>query len=202
MKWLICTALIVLATLIPDINKAQTKTKVVDYLNASAPLVFNNETYHLVWSSHPNSNYYKQEYLTKGDNLERFKTMLLLEVVTGNKDLKGVVGAKVAELKKMKETNPMVNYEMIQNPNTGEYLLDFLLTSNTASGDISIVEWNAYRYRLFTDKNGQSGIQLFAFSKRGYAPAVDPFLANLKTIRKDLVNKLAMYKLSEVKILP
>jgi hypothetical protein len=181
------------------ISFGQTKA-VTDYLKVNKPLAFAGKSFVLSWSSHPSGNYYKQEYLVKGDNLEKFKTMILLEVVTGQSDLKAVVDAKLAELKKIKETNPVVNFEVMESPATGEYMIDFLLTANAADGSISIAERNVYRYRIFTDKKGQKGIQLFAVSERSYGAGITKFLTALKTNRQELVKQVSSFVIPVVSI--
>lgn len=174
--------------------------KTADYLKVPGPIIFDNQSYSLSWSSHPATNFYKQEYIVKGDNPDRFKTMVLTDVITGESDLKKVVNAKIAELKQMQASNPVVNYEVINNPKTGEYMLDFLLSANNADGSMSVLERNVYRYKIFTDKAGNKGVQLFGISTRSYGAAINQFLTALKSNRKDLVNKVSVYKIPEIKI--
>jgi hypothetical protein len=178
----------------------QNSKPVVEYLGVGGPVSFQKKTYALVWSSHPTAKYYKQEYVAKGDSLSHFKTMLLLEAVTGATNLKDVVSAKVAELKAMKEANPVVQYEIFDNAKAGEYLIDFLLTANASDGSVSIVERNVYRYKTFTDKKGGTGILLFGVSERGYGKDVQPFLLRLKKEKAVLVNEVAGMALPAVKI--
>jgi hypothetical protein len=159
--------------------------------------VFEKTNYNLSWTAHPDDNFYKQEYIVKGDIPGAFKTMILLDVVTGNTNIKDVVGAKIAELKKMKETNPVVNYEVFDNKAAGEYMLDFLISANTADGHISIVERNVYRYKVLT---GQKGILLFAVSTRSYGKDVDNFFVALKSNRNTLVNEVAKFNIPVISI--
>ena len=179
---------------------AQTNKVVPDYLNVPGPIVFDNNSFNLSWSAHPSANFYKQEYIVKGDIEGKYKTMVLIDVITGQQSVKSIVAAKVEELKTMKETNPVVNYEVINNPSTGEYLLDFLLTANASDGTINIVERNVYRYKTFATKTGQKGVVLFGISTRGYGAGVDKFFAALKINRKDLINKVAQFKMPEISI--
>ena len=194
------TVFILFITLIMStFTNAQTH-KPADYLSVPGPIVFDKQTFSLSWSSHPADNYYKQEYIVKGDNPDQFKTMILTDVITGESNIKNVVGDKVAELKQMKASNPVVNYEVISNPKTGEYMIDFLLSANNADGTMSVVERNVYRYKTFTDKAGHQGVQLFGVSTRSYGAGIDNFFAALKTNRKDLVNKVSVYNMPQVKI--
>lgn len=183
------------------ISFAQTNKPVAEYLKVPGPIVFENTAFNLNWSSHPSANFYKQEYIAKGDDANQYKTMVLIDVVTGEVNIKNIVTAKVSELKKMKQSNPVINYEIINNAVTGEYILDFLLTANAPDGSISIAERNVYRYRLFTDKAGHKGVVLFGISTRAYGAAVKSFFTALKTTRKDLVSKVAKFKTPEISIL-
>jgi hypothetical protein len=183
---------------ITTIATAQNKKNVVDLLKIPGPIQFDNKTYQLNWSSHPAANFYKQEYLVKGDVAHKYKTMLLIDVVTGDQEIRNVISTKIAGLKKMKETNPVINYDMIENKATGEYILDFLLTANNADGGIAIAERNVYRYKSFTGKSGQKGVMLVGISTRSYDKAITAFLTGLKTTRKDLITKLAQFKMPEI----
>lgn len=179
---------------------AQNSKPATDYLGVAGPVSFQKKDYNLAWSSHPSTVYYKQEYLIKGDNVDRFKTMLLLEAVTGVATLKNVVTAKVTELKALKEKNPVVQYETFNNAKTGEYMIDFLLTAAAPDGSISIVERNVYRYKTFTDKKGATGILLFGVSERAYDADVQPFLLRLKKEKAVLVNAAGAMAWPAVKI--
>lgn len=176
------------------------KNKTVDYLTVPGPVVFNKQTYQLSWSSHPSANFYKQEYIQKGDSADRFTSMVLLDVMTGNVNVKSIAAAKLAELKKMKESNPVINYNSFNNPATGEYMIDFLLTANGADGKMSIAERNVYRYVSFTDKAGKKGVLLFGVSTRSYGDDITPFLVSLKTTKQLLVNEVAAYKVPAIKL--
>ena len=169
-----------------------------DYLKVPGPIQFDNKTYQLNWSAHPAAALYKQEYLVKGDAADKYKSMLLIDAITGDQDIKTVVGTKITELKKMKETNPVINYDMIENKATGEYILDFILTANNADGSMAIAESNMYRYKSFTGKSGQKGVLLFGVSTRSYDKAITGFLTGLKATRKDLITKLAQCKMPEI----
>lgn len=147
------TALLLATILLMSINTfSQTNKTAAYYLTVPGPIIFESKTFNLNWSSHPLANFYKQEYIVKEDNANQYKTMVLIDVVTGGENIKNIVAAKVSELKMMKEGNPVINYEIIDNPATGEYMLDFLLTANAPDASISITERNVYRYKSFTDK--------------------------------------------------
>lgn len=118
--------------------------------------------------------------------------MVLVEVLIGETKAADLAKAKVAELKQMKETNPMVNYEVFQK--NGEIIVDFLLSERSADGKkINILERNVYRYKDITEKNGQKGVMLFGASERSYGNDVDAFLASLKKTKSVLTNAVASF---------
>ena len=177
-------------------QKANTTT---NYLNISAPVLFNKLPYNLSWSSHPTDAYYKQEYLAQGDNLDRFKRLLSIDVLAGDIKLTDVVASKVNELKQLKEKNPIVNYQLFEKKD--EILLDFLLSQNTPDGnDVSILERNVYRYKSIVTADGKKAILLFAVSDRAYDKEIEAFLTNLKGHKQELVNTVIAFKLPEISI--
>jgi hypothetical protein len=170
-----------------------------EYIGVPGPILFDNGSYNLAWSSHPTGNYYKQEYLVHGENLEKFRKLILVEVLTGKTKLKDVVGAKVAELEKMKASNPVVHYESFEKD--GELVLDFLLSENTPDDKyLNIVERNVYRYKTVFDQNGQNCVLLFGVSERAYGNDIDIFFSNLKANRYDLLNTLGAFAIPQIKL--
>jgi len=165
----------------------------MNYLNISGPLSFLNTSYNLVWSSHPSATYYKQEYIPTGDNVEKFSKMILMEVLVGDSKPFDLASAKIAELKKLKETNPIINYEIFQK--NGEYILDFLISDNKPNGDINIIERNVYRYKSGKDKAGHTYVLLWGVSDRAYGVKTTGFLSNLKKNKSVLVNATAAYSI-------
>lgn len=159
-----------------------------NYLGIKGPISIQKNVYSLAWSSHPSATYYKQEYLQKGDSLERFKSMVLVEVLSGPSKLQDVIAAKVNELKALKEINPVVQYEVFSNAKTGEYLLDFLLTANAPDGTAVIAERNVYRYKAVAGKEGKTGVLLLGISTRSYGKEITSFLKGLKTTKKVMIN--------------
>lgn len=189
---------VLLGLLLTTFSFGQT-SKPTEYLGVTGPILFDNRSYNLAWTSHPTDNYYKQEYLAKGDTIEKFKKLIFLEVLTGKTKLKDVVAAKVAELKRMKATNPVVNYETFEKD--GEVMLDFLVSENTPDGKyLNIVERNVYRYKSLVDKNGQKCVLLLGVSERAYGDDIDKFFPNLKAHRYDLINLVGAFDIPEVTI--
>ena len=181
------------------LSYGQTHKTITEYLGVAGPISFDKFSYNLTWTSHPTDNYYKQEYLVKGDTIEKFKKLILLETITGKTKLKDVVATKVTELKKMKAANPVVNYESFEKD--GEVMVDFLLSENTPDGKyLSIVERNVYRYKSVIEKNGQKCVLLFGVSERAYGDDIDKFLINLKEHRYDLINSVGAFVIPDISI--
>jgi hypothetical protein len=194
-------SIIILLTAIFSTCKVYGQAKVKDYLTVPGPISFDNINYDLSWSSHPSDNYFKHEYLPKGDDAEKYKKMILIEFIEGGFKAKDAVNAKVSELKELKKTNPVVNYEVIENKQLGESILDLLVSENTPDGKhVSIVERNVYRFKKVEDASGRKGILLFGISIRAYGDDIDKFFALLKTNRDDMINAVAAYSIPGVKI--
>ena len=192
----IITALVTFITLL---SHGQTSKVPVEYLSVPGPIVLNGDAFNFAWSTHPSPTYYKQEYIGSKDNLEKFKKMVLVEVLFGESKPADLAQAKIAELKKMKETNPIVNYEVFQK--NGEIIVDFLLSENSPDGKkINIIERNVYRYKAIVDK-GQNGVMLFAVSERAYGDAAaDAFLSSLKKTKSVLTNSVAAFALPKISV--
>lgn len=163
-------------------------------IGVPGPIVFEGTSFDLAWTSHPMDTYYKQEYVPAGQMVESYAEMFMVDVLTQSPTPHETVAAFAAELDKRKETDPLVNYAILENPDTGEVIFDFLL-SDTSSGSI-IVEWNAYRYTPLGD-----GLSLFAISRRGYdEDGAKSFLAQLPEWRAASINALAALELPEISI--
>lgn len=174
--------------------------EIKDYLNIPGPLTFNKTDYNLAWSSHPTVNYYKQEYLPKGDDIDNFKKLMIIDVIISDSlNLQNIMLSKIAELEEMKKSDPVVNYKMFNNPEKTEYIIDFVESQGTESA-LHIVEWNAYRYKIFTDKSGKKGVILLGISLRAYDNKIKDFFGWLKDGRLKNINKLIEFNIPEVTI--
>lgn len=180
-------------------SSAQTTNAVTEYLTVPGPIVLNKNTFNLTWTSHPSANYYKQEYITQGDNIEKYSKMVSVELLISNATAADLANAKMNELKQLKATNPIINYEIFQK--NGEIILDFLMSQNSANGGkVIILERNVYRYKNFTGKKGEKGVMLFGASERAYEKDVDTFLSLLKKNKSILLNAVAAFTLPPISI--
>ncbi|MNE17930.1 hypothetical protein D3C80_1109310 [compost metagenome] len=192
LKKLFATVLILSTVYNPGQLVAQQTAKaasVQNYLSSPETIVIGGTNYHLSWSSNPAEGYYKQEYLPKGQDAEKFTDLLLVEAVNGELTIKQAADAQVQMLKERKATDPVVNYSIIENKDKTEIILDFLMSE----GDI--VEWNAYRYKMVDEK----AVLLFGMSKRSYGDSTQ-FLTALKSDRATYIKQLATAEIPKVKV--
>ena len=172
----------------------------VDRLGLPGPLSFDGTSYALAWSSHPTPIYYKQEYLPAGENLDGYSRMLIVELIESGTTPESAVAAQIRLLNARKGKDPLVNFAVIQNKQSGETLLDFLISERTPQG-AAIAEWNAYRYVPRKAADGRAGVMLFAISQRAYGDAdIKDFLGKLKTARPAAINRVAQHKLPALRV--
>ena len=164
-----------------------------DYLHIPGPVKFDRSEYDLVWSTHPSSLYFKQEYLPAGEITEHFSKMILIEVLQSNMPLQNAVSGKVQEITDRRKDDPVAVYHVSANADKSEYILDFLMSSG------GVLEFNAYRYKEVM-LNGQPTIVLFANSRRAYGDDRQGFLSALPAMRSRVIRELAGYALPAISI--
>ena len=169
---------------------------VENYLETEKTIKFDNQNYDLVWSSHPNETYYKQEYLTKEQTLEKFKSMVTIDFLKGEFKVKDLVNQKIQELEKAKKSNPIVNFTVLEKD--GETIIDFLMSVSSTDGKkLLIVERNIYRYTNIETDNTK-GLLLFSVSKRAYENEIGEFFENLKKDKNSLIMKVGNFEIPKV----
>jgi len=152
---------------------------VTEYLGAYGPFKIGDYTFHLHWSSHPTENYFKQEYIPQQYfQLDQYIQMVMVELMTGNINAKDAMKAKIKEIEDRKATDKLAKYSTSKDPTTGDEVLEFMLSENM-DHDEAIAEWNVYRYVPYKDPSGQKGLELFAYSRRGYGMKTTPFLGEI-----------------------
>lgn len=184
-------AALAILTLIPSVAQS-------DLLGVPGPISFQGEDYALAWSSQPSDTYFKQEYVPEGQKVEAYQDMILVEAVTGAVTPMEAAAAQIQTLEARKGSDPVVNYDVMQNEATGEVLLDFLVSDLAA--DPVVVEWNAYRYQALGDGEG---VALVAISRRGYGEdGATSFMTGLGSMRSETINALANLSFPAVSIAP
>ena len=181
-------------------SHGQTPKPAINYLSLPGPFTVQNQVYRLAWSSHPDASLYKHEYLTAGDQFPNYKSLVTVDFVVTPAAVGQAVSTKIRQLEAMKKTNPIVNYELLENKTTGEVIIDCILGETAADERNSIVERDVYRYKAVSAKSGQRGILLFAVSVRKYGKDITPFLTELKIDKKILVNEMAKLPMPTVSL--
>ncbi|MFC2720697.1 MAG: hypothetical protein ACFN00_00290 [Flavobacteriaceae bacterium] len=174
------------------------QNKVEDYLHLGSKYRFDNKDYELVWSSHPASNFYKQEYILPNENVEKYTRMIMIDFLEGDLTPKDAISNFVNNLENSKKQNPIINYQMYERED--EYMLDFIISKNSQDGkEVLILERNVYRYfRINTPK--RKGVLLFGVSDRAYTKKeMDNMFSVLKNKKLDLVNKIIQIEVPKIK---
>jgi len=173
---------------------------VVNYMNTDTILWYGNLPYKLAWSSHPASTYYMQEYISKGETVDHYNNMLFFDFLQVDTPAAAIVDLKINELLERKKKNDMyVDYKLLKNNATGEYLLQFTISDGNFV-KLNIVEYDVYRYMNYTDKKGHKGVLLFALSKRAYGDDITPFFPKLERDRAAILKTHAEYPIPAIEI--
>lgn len=164
-----------------------------DRLGVPGPIAFDGADYALAWSSNPSPGYFKQEYVPAGQTVEEYRSMVLVEAAAGI-DVRTALAAQVQMLEQRKASDPLVNMDVIMNEQTGEAILDFIISAADQQGEY-IAEWNAYRYAPLADGRGA---MLLAVSYRAYGnDEVRAFLGELREVRGQRINLVAQQALPD-----
>ncbi|HWB26419.1 MAG TPA: hypothetical protein VG738_13120 [Chitinophagaceae bacterium] len=179
--------------------KASAQDTVKDYLHVPGPVTFDSTDYHLIWSSHPLPDYYKQEYLAKGDSLEHFNRLVLVDLLFDDSlKPKDLVYQEIRGLESRKKFDAVVQYNLIQSPDSTEYVLDF--AESEGAPLIKFVEWNAYLYKPYTDQNGHKGVILLGVSTRSYGNSTADFMGTLPALREKIIQQLMAYPVPRISV--
>ncbi len=171
--------------------------EVTDYLGVPGPITVGDTDYVLSWSSNPSEGYFKQEYLPEGAVPESYESMVMVEFLASDMPLTDVISAQMQMINARKDTDPVANAALLQNDETGEFVLDFLLSAKDENGEF-ILEWNGYRYAE-AEFDGQRGSILFAISERAYGnEASEAFLGNLREFKAQRTLDLSKADLPEL----
>ena len=174
------------------------QNKVEDYLHLGSKYRFDNKDYELVWSSHPASNFYKQEYILPNENVEKYKRLILIDFIEGDLNPKDVLSGLANSLENSKKQNPVINYKVYEKNN--DYMIDFIMSENSQDGkEVLILERNVYRYfRINTPK--RKGLLIFGVSDRAYTKEeMDNMFLTLENKKYDLVNKVGQIEVPKIK---
>lgn len=148
---------------------------VTEYFSVGDPITYCGTDYYLAWSSHPQENYYLQEYLPKGESFENYKQMFTVSVIFWDRTPKEAIQAKIDELEKRKQTDPVTNYVVFEKD--GDYMLEFVV-SDTENDAIHTIEVDVHHYKQMTI-NGRKASVLEFYSGRAYGDDILPFIQSI-----------------------
>lgn len=120
-----------------------------------------------------------KEYIPGDQKLERWTVLASIREFPGLNDVPATVGALIKQLNKDYPQSP---FSLIENPDTGDAIVDFVVWP----ADGSFVEFNILRYQ----KNPAGGLIAQQYALRDYE---DPegFLKKLRPLRERLINLMA-----------
>lgn len=160
-----------------------------DLLGIPGPISLHGQTYELAWSKRFSDNYARHEYVPRGETVQSYRHMLLIDRVDGTDRSIDVANVLVEQLKKRKEQDPFVNFEIFHNPEKGEVIVDFVMRDSTRAGD-GLVEWNLYRYAPVRDSDGRPAVLLLGLSERAYGDDRIGYMKGLKERRAPALKAL------------
>lgn len=172
---------------------------VIDRIGVKGPLEFDNVNFRLEWSDKPKDYYYIQEYLPEGEKPETFNQMLTLHLFETDMSLNEAVQQKAKELSRRKYTDPLCNYQVTGSPDGKEFMIDFLL-SESKGEEMTIAEFNVYRYKEVYPGKDKKGILVYTYSKRSYGEDITGFLVKLKDDKINYLNEMALSNIPDVTI--
>ena len=174
-------------------------TNPVDRIGVKEPLKFNESSFTLSWSEHPKDYYYVQEYLPQNETFEHFNQMLTLHVFDKDATAEAAMKQKVKELEVRKKTDKVCNYQVNESPDGKEFVVDFLL-SQSIGDKLSVIEFNAYRYKKVSIGNNKTGILVYAYTKRSYGDDTASFIQKLGDDRSKMLVAMRTVVLPEILI--
>ncbi len=126
--------------------------------------------------SDPNGNL--KEYLPEAEKIDAWTRRASIEERAGDDPR----AAAAEQLRAVKEKNPLASSSTIQNPRTGEVILDFV----TWNAEGTTAEFNLYKY----GKTPAGGLRVQRYALRETRD-VTTFLKGLKPVRERLVGAMA-----------
>lgn len=171
----------------------------IDRIGVKGPLTFDKTTFNLVWTDKPSGNYYVQEYLPESESVDHFNQMISIFLFVGDVKIDDAVQQKIQELETRKKTDETCNYMVNQNPETKEYVIDFIV--GQAKGNfMEMQEFNIYRYKQIELSYGKKAIFVYSYSKRAYGNDITPFLKHLPKNRMAYLKTMIQVEMPTVSV--
>lgn len=153
-----------------------------DILGIGSSIKFSSERYHLTRSHKPYNNYYIQEFIRPNENVNNFTKSVVVMAIIDTSSTDRLVGIKLAELKKMKEKNKTVYYQVLFNEGEGR-IIEFSMSDGIYHF------WNIQRYTVQTLKNGRQVGVMYTYIEK--EKITDKW--SIKDITENIKNKRISY---------
>lgn len=121
-----------------------------------------------------------KEFVPEGEKLDSWTKLAAIREFD---KLDSPVDYGVATIEQLKKQYPKSPSAILENPDTGAVVLDFVVWPE----DASFVEFNVFRI----EKRAGGGLTSQQYAVRAYGDASEPFLTNLPSLRKHLVELMA-----------
>jgi hypothetical protein len=138
---------------------------------------FDGQTLVLAWQG-GNAGESVKEFIPAGQNLDSWTHLASIREYSKLDDPKALAGALVRQLK---EKYPLSPSAIIENPQTGEAIVDFVVWPQ----DGSFVEFNVFKY----GNRPGGGVRAEQYARREYENP-EAFLKGLRPIRQRLVEEM------------
>ena len=115
--------------------------------------------------------------------------MLTIHLFVTDIKIEDAVGQKIRELIERKKTDAVCNYKVTESPDGKEFIIDFLL-GESQDDEMTVVEFNVYRYKQIEVAKKKKAIIVYAFSKRSYGENITDFFKTLKSDRIEYLNEM------------
>lgn len=132
---------------------------VTDFLGIPE-LTFNENKYVLNSSNQKSKIQYVQDYILQDERIEDASNVISIYYFVKDIDAKEAAMHKTDELENRKSTDKFCNYNVTQNPNATEFLVDFFTSNFPKSKDEPAPETEQADYNVYRFKNVMIGDKL------------------------------------------
>ncbi|HEY4313260.1 MAG TPA: hypothetical protein VGN12_27665 [Pirellulales bacterium] len=109
-----------------------------------------------------------EEFIPADETLENWTRMAAIRTY---EDVNDPMAVAEAVAKQLKEQKPPIDYDLLQNSETGDVAISFIVWGENAA----FAEFNVFQYK----KLGDSGLAMYQYALRAYDVDVDSFIESL-----------------------
>lgn len=169
------------------------QTKPENFLNTLTKFNFDKEEYIFKWSNAQEA-YFKQEYFRAKEPIDNANRIFTIELLNADVSVELASQSKVQEMEERKKIDPIANYQVFENKDNQEVIVDFLIS------DKNIYEWNVYRYKNITTNKGKSLLLISYNIKafKGSEISKDDFFDYIKKNRLSYINQMTKFPIPAI----